>query len=58
MVEAYATGFPIRISTYGKPGSAPGDQDPVGFTNPWARAGTVINAAGQPSTGSSAQPSG
>jgi cell wall-associated NlpC family hydrolase len=50
MVEAYATGFPIRISTYGKPTSAPGDQDPIGFTQPWAQTGTVINAAGQPST--------
>jgi peptidoglycan DL-endopeptidase CwlO len=56
MVEAYATGFPIRISTYGKPSSAPGDQDPVGFTRPWAQ--TVINGAGQPSTSASAQPSG
>src|SRR3984885_3092951 len=32
MVEAYATGFPVRISTYGKPSSAPGDEDPIGFT--------------------------
>jgi cell wall-associated NlpC family hydrolase len=58
MVEAYATGFPIRISTYGKPSSAPGDQDPIGFTRPWTQTGTVINGAGQPSTSSSAQPSG
>jgi len=58
MVEAYATGFPIRISTYGKPSSAPGDEDPIGFTRPWAQTGTVINAAGQPSTSASAQPSG
>ena len=58
MVEAYATGFPIRISTYGKPGSAPGDEAPVGFTRPWARTGTVINATGQPSTSASARPSG
>jgi peptidoglycan DL-endopeptidase CwlO len=50
MVEAYATGFPIRISTYGKPSSAPGDEDPIGFTQPWAQASTTINAAGQPST--------
>ena len=58
MVEAYATGFPVRISTYGKPSSAPGDQDPVGFTRPGAQAGATISAAGQPSTSSSAQPSG
>jgi cell wall-associated NlpC family hydrolase len=37
MIEAYATGFPIRISTYGKPSSAPGDQTVVGFTRPWAK---------------------
>jgi peptidoglycan DL-endopeptidase CwlO len=38
MIEAYATGYPIRVSTYGMPSSAPGDQDPVGFTRPWAGA--------------------
>ena len=30
MIEAYATGFPIRIAPYG-------DRNPVGFTRPWAR---------------------
>jgi cell wall-associated NlpC family hydrolase len=35
MIEAYATGFPIRISTYGQSSSAPGDQNPIGFTRPW-----------------------
>ena len=35
MIEAYATGFPIRISSYGKPTSPPGDQNVVGFTQPW-----------------------
>jgi peptidoglycan DL-endopeptidase CwlO len=29
MIEAYATGVPIRIATYT-------DRDPVGFTRPWA----------------------
>lgn len=42
MIEAYATGFPIRISTYGKPSSAPGDQTVVGFTNPWAGTSPAI----------------
>jgi peptidoglycan DL-endopeptidase CwlO len=28
MIEAYATGFPIRIATYT-------DRDPIGFTRPW-----------------------
>lgn len=32
MIEAYATGFPIRIAPYG-------DRDPVGFTSPWAPRG-------------------
>jgi cell wall-associated NlpC family hydrolase len=37
MVEAYATGFPIRIASYGTPSSSAGDQNPVGFTRPWSR---------------------
>jgi len=36
MIEAYATGFPIRIAPYG-PGGAAGDTNPVGFTRPWSR---------------------
>ncbi len=39
MIEAYATGYPIRISAYGSPSSPPGDQNPVGFTRPWANGG-------------------
>jgi cell wall-associated NlpC family hydrolase len=35
MIEAYATGYPIRVATYGQPSSAPGDQVVVGFTRPW-----------------------
>jgi hypothetical protein len=42
MVEAYATGFPIRISTYT-------DRDPVGFTRPWEHHGVVLT--GQQSGG-------
>ncbi len=42
MVEAYATGFPIRISTFGTSSSAAGDGTPVGFTRPWAHAGVVL----------------
>ena len=34
MKEAYGTGFPIRVSTYGQPSSPPGDQVVVGFTRP------------------------
>jgi cell wall-associated NlpC family hydrolase len=42
MVEAYATGFPIRIATYT-------DRDPVGFTRPWEHHGVVLT--GQQSGG-------
>ena len=36
MIEAYAQGYPVRISTFGLPTSPPGDQDPVGYTDPTA----------------------
>ncbi|HUA41600.1 MAG TPA: NlpC/P60 family protein [Streptosporangiaceae bacterium] len=39
MIEAYATGFPIRIAPYT-------DRDPVGFTRPWAHAGVAVVAPG------------
>jgi peptidoglycan DL-endopeptidase CwlO len=40
MIEAFATGFPIRIAPYK-------DRDPVGFTRPWAHKGvTLADAAG------------
>jgi cell wall-associated NlpC family hydrolase len=32
MIEAYATGFPIRVAPYT-------GRDPVGFTRPWAHRG-------------------
>ena len=38
MIEAYATGFPIRISHFGTPSSSPDEQHVVGFTRPWAHA--------------------
>jgi cell wall-associated NlpC family hydrolase len=37
MIEAYATGFPIRIAPYAGRGA-------VGFTRPWAHHGTVLAA--------------
>jgi peptidoglycan DL-endopeptidase CwlO len=46
MVEAYATGFPIRISSFGTSNSPGGDQSVVGFTRPWAHAGVVLNGQG------------
>ncbi|MFY9928927.1 MAG: C40 family peptidase [Streptosporangiaceae bacterium] len=38
MIEAYATGFPIRVASFGTATSPAGDQDPVGFTQPWTNA--------------------
>jgi peptidoglycan DL-endopeptidase CwlO len=35
MIEAYATGYPIRIAPYG-------DRDPTGFTRPWEHAGVTL----------------
>jgi peptidoglycan DL-endopeptidase CwlO len=34
MIEAYAAGYPVRVSTYGTSSSPPGDQVVVGFTRP------------------------
>jgi cell wall-associated NlpC family hydrolase len=36
MIEAYATGFPLRISHFGTAGSSPDERHVVGFTRPWA----------------------
>jgi cell wall-associated NlpC family hydrolase len=41
MIEAYATGFPIRVASYT-------NSAPVGFTRPWAKPGTVLSTAAQP----------
>jgi cell wall-associated NlpC family hydrolase len=38
MIEAYSTGFPIRIAPYR-------DRDPVGFTQPWSHRGVVVTAS-------------
>ena len=40
MIEAYATGFPIRVASYT-------NRDPIGFTRPWANATTsqTVSAA-------------
>jgi peptidoglycan DL-endopeptidase CwlO len=46
MVEAYATGTTIRISSYGTSNSPAGDQSVAGFTRPWAHAGVVVRGQG------------
>ena len=38
MIEAYATGYPIRIAPYR-------DRQPVGFTRPWAHGDVSVAAA-------------
>jgi peptidoglycan DL-endopeptidase CwlO len=35
MIEAYAAGTPVRISTFGTPQSPPGDGKVVGYAQPW-----------------------
>jgi cell wall-associated NlpC family hydrolase len=44
MIEAYATGFPIRVSVFGTSAAPPGDEDPVGFIRPWAHSGASLAA--------------
>ncbi len=43
MIEAYATGFPIRVASYLGRGA-------IGFTQPWAQTGTSPAASTAPST--------
>jgi cell wall-associated NlpC family hydrolase len=47
MIEAYATGFPVRVSTFGLKTSAPGEQagDVIGFTRPWKAQGVNVPAS-------------
>jgi cell wall-associated NlpC family hydrolase len=52
MIEAYATGFPIRMSSYNGRGA-------IGFTEPWAGAAGASRTASTPgSTGASTAPAG
>ena len=44
MIEAYATGFPLRVSPFGTPKAAPGDTVVVGFSRPWAHAGVTLTS--------------
>jgi cell wall-associated NlpC family hydrolase len=55
MIEAYATGFPIRVASYAGRGA-------IGFTQPWAQAGgtpaasTVPSMPGMPTPGTAVSP--
>ena len=55
MIEAYATGFPIRVSSYGSATAAGGDKQVVGFIRPWAHAGVKLPGV-TISTGAPTQP--
>jgi cell wall-associated NlpC family hydrolase len=39
MIEAYATGTPVRVSTFGTPQSPLGDGTVVGYAQPWPNKG-------------------
>ncbi len=59
MIEAYATGFPLRISHFGTKDSSPDERQVVGFTRPWAHSGVDLppSALAAPSaTGHPARP--
>jgi peptidoglycan DL-endopeptidase CwlO len=39
MIDAYATGVPVQVATFGTPNSLEGLTQVVGFARPWAQAG-------------------
>ena len=47
MIEAYATGFPVRVSHFGTADSPPGEGvgQVVGFTRPWANSSLKVPAS-------------
>jgi cell wall-associated NlpC family hydrolase len=56
MIEAYATGTPIRVSTFGTPQSPPGLSRVVGYAQPWPD--SAVNTAPSATATPSGQPSG
>jgi peptidoglycan DL-endopeptidase CwlO len=46
MIEAYATGFPVRVSSFGTAQSPPGDGAIVGYAQPWPNNGSKVTASG------------
>jgi peptidoglycan DL-endopeptidase CwlO len=45
MIEAYAPGTPIRVSTFGTPQSPPGDAVVVGYARPWPKSAAAAAPA-------------
>ena len=62
MIDAYATGLPVEYDTYGRPTSAEGLGDPVGFTDPLAGGSSwpavAVTAAEVTCSGGSGGPGG
>jgi cell wall-associated NlpC family hydrolase len=46
MIEAYAAGTPVRVSTFGTPQSPPGDGTVVGYRRPWAGNASKVTPSG------------
>ena len=58
MIEAYATGFPVRVSTFGLKTSPPGEEtgQVIGFTRPWKAPGVNVPASELAPSGPSTSP--
>ena len=58
MIEAYATGFPIRISHFGDAQASPDERTVIGYTRPWENAGVHLpaSALATPSASATKQP--
>jgi peptidoglycan DL-endopeptidase CwlO len=46
MIEAYAAGTPVRVSTFGTPQSPPGDETVVGYRQPWPNKASKVTPSG------------
>ena len=46
MIEAYATGTPVRVSAFGTAQSPPGDGAVVGYAQPWPNQGNKVPTSG------------
>jgi len=46
MIEAYATGTPVRVSAFGTAQSPPGDGAVVGYAQPWPNNASKVTASG------------
>jgi cell wall-associated NlpC family hydrolase len=58
MIEAYATGVPVRIAHFGTPDSSSDERQVVGFTRPWEHSGLNLprSALATPAPSGSTRP--